>query len=715
MCGRIALLTLLLTLALAGPSGALELRWASGEADLRLSGAARCTLVVRCTSTGEALPTDFRLLYAGESDSNSSLRVVANQPEGGIAGGCTLLDNLAPEDEVSRAQVVQLCGTQGEPRALAARFVLDIGGGFRGRLRLVPVTCPNGACPGAPVNVLEVSVNGGTDKPYPPMLLSVQGRLEGAMLTVAASGMGISRVERARLLRTSSDEAIPLAIVAKAETLLIAQAMLAGEFGGGWVEVADSMGAVGAAAVRLGLASPRPQPAGDYFLVRFRPNQVERPLGKDGGGVSEFSFSNGNLRQRLIDAGVLELEPVFPWFKPSDVRSENLIGEPVELEDLSEFYFARVLTGAEVATAVTVLRDDEGVHWVGPDYGGAAAQSHVVPDDPLFTANKQWGLRNLGPTLCGQTAVSGVDISATSGWHYTTGSPSVTIAVLDTGIDTTHTELTGHVRAGPAFVSPSVPTSFDGDPGRHGTAVAGIIAATGNNTNAMAGIAWHVVPWAIKVLRDTTRFSRASWVSQGISWATANSMPIICMAIGFPEASCSGGGDPILPDSANIMNVTCLNALYAGQLSVASMGNCDGPVKFWPAAFDKRVYGVGAEYFTGVRWEDCLISFALCGNCGFTNCLGSSFGPWIDAVAPGGQLIVTLAGGPNNVNDISPTCGPNNGFVGMAFGGTSASAGFAAGIAALLRSEESSLLGEDMANLLNIFAFHPAVPSQAHS
>lgn len=394
------------------------------------------------------------------------------------------------------------------------------------------------------------------------------------------------------------------------------------------------------------------------------------------------------------------LSAVFPWFGPGDVRSENSIGEPIELEDLSQFYYAAVESAADVRRAVTALKDRPDIHWIGPDYGGRATMV-PPPNDPLFT--KQWGLENSQQTLCGQMA-QGNDILALNAWNFTTGVPAVRVAVLDTGIDTTHTELAGRARGGPAFVLPAVTTSYDDDfSGRHGTAMTGILGATGSNANAIAGVAWGIVPWAVKVVRGSDKTSRASWVSQGISWATANGIPILCMGLGFPESACTFSGPPISADSAIIMNAACLNALYAGQISIASMGNCNAPLKHWPAAFAKRVYAVGAEYMdSNSRWEDCDISPGLCSPC--EACAGSSTGPWIDAVAPGGRLIVTLAGGPNGVNDISPTCAPNNGFVGMAFGGTSAAAGFAAGTASLLKSKEPSLLGEDVANIMNISA-----------
>jgi subtilisin family serine protease len=285
------------------------------------------------------------------------------------------------------------------------------------------------------------------------------------------------------------------------------------------------------------------------------------------------------LRDRLSAWGVTRLDRVFPWFKHEDVHAQNRLGEPVQLEDLADFYFAHVTPGTDVGGLVRQMAIAPEILHASLDYGGPAAA--FTPNDPDFW--KQWGLNQTGQVLCGWQAQAN-DIRADPAWDMTTGSPSVRVAVLDTGIDTTHIELAGRARGGPAFVQPPVATSYDDDnhvPGRHGTAVTGILAATGNNSNRIAGVGWGIVPWAVKVVRSSDYFSRASWVGQGIDWARANSIPIVSMSLAFPEAACIGGGTPIPPDSAQIMNAACLNAFYAGQFLVASSGNCNVPIEQW--------------------------------------------------------------------------------------------------------------------------------------
>src|SRR5262245_28031014 len=537
MLGRAAVIVASSLLTLVSRSEAMELRWASGATDLRFSNAVRCTLTLRCTTAEEQLPGEFRIVFVGESESNDAVILIPTQLESGVAAPCLFSTPVTPEDQISRTRVAPLCDAAREPRARAAKFVMDVAADFRGRFKFVPLeteTDPRS------VDLLEVTTNGGTTRPYPPILFRASAVETGGTLQVTGKGVGLSTVGIARLSGTS-ETSTPLRIVTHDDTTFVAECASTAAASSNRLELVDDAGGIAAASVQVVPNSPlTPDPAADYFLVRFRPGRAKRPTGKDAGTPSEFVFSDDAMSRELAAAGVSDLQPVFPWFKATDTRSQNSIGEAVELEDLTDYYFARVAPGTEVGTSIVALRSNQDVLWVGADYGGRAAQ--FAPNDPLFTANKQWGLRNIGQTLCQQTATAGVDIQGESAWNRTTGSPTVRVAVLDTGIDTTHSELSGHVRAGPAFVNPAVPNSYDDDSfGHHGTAVSGIIAATGNDSIAMAGVAWQVTPWAIKVLRGSDAFSRASWVSQGISWASANGIPIICMGLGFPEAPCYAG------------------------------------------------------------------------------------------------------------------------------------------------------------------------------
>lgn len=147
---------------------------------------------------------------------------------------------------------------------------------------------------------------------------------------------------------------------------------------------------------------------------------------------------------------------------------------------------------------------------VSPNYKVYINQ--VNPNDPRF--NELWGLHNTGQT--GGTA--DMDIDAPDAWQQATGSSSVIVAVIDSGIDYTHTDLTANM-----WVNPNeLPDGFDndgngfiddihginaisnsGDPmddNSHGTHCAGTIGAVGNNNTGVVGVNWNVKLMAAKFL-----------------------------------------------------------------------------------------------------------------------------------------------------------------------------------------------------------------------
>jgi thermitase len=114
------------------------------------------------------------------------------------------------------------------------------------------------------------------------------------------------------------------------------------------------------------------------------------------------------------------------------------------------------------------LGNISGVGYIEPDYPVQALDT--IPNDPSFPA--QYGL----------TA-----IHAPQGWDFSTGSPAVTIAILDSGVDIGHPEMVGKIVQGYDFVnSDNNPQDDYG----HGTHVAGIAAAWGNNGLGIAGVSW---------------------------------------------------------------------------------------------------------------------------------------------------------------------------------------------------------------------------------
>ena len=158
--------------------------------------------------------------------------------------------------------------------------------------------------------------------------------------------------------------------------------------------------------------------------------------------------------------------------------------------------------------AITALNQTGDYEYAEYDY---MIKENAVPNDPLFS--QQWGLES--------THETNPDIDAPMAWDITTDSSDVVVAIIDTGIDYTHPDLVDNMWTN-VLETPGdgidndlngVIDDYygfdahndDGDPmddRGHGTHLAGIIGATGNNGVGVAGIGWNANIMAIKHLGD---------------------------------------------------------------------------------------------------------------------------------------------------------------------------------------------------------------------
>jgi subtilisin family serine protease len=168
-----------------------------------------------------------------------------------------------------------------------------------------------------------------------------------------------------------------------------------------------------------------------------------------------------------------------------------------------------------------------------------------VPTDPQY--GQQWGLRNSGQTVArvpGGSPISsdanpptngeGLDIGAEAAWDVVTDCSSVVVAVIDSGIRSTHQDLVGNFwndgrgRIGRDFVDDDF---FPEDEAGHGTHVAATIAATANNGQGGVGVCWKSQIMAVRVLDKSNRGLTSTIVS-GIRWAVDNGAKVINLSLG---------------------------------------------------------------------------------------------------------------------------------------------------------------------------------------
>jgi LPXTG-site transpeptidase (sortase) family protein len=272
----------------------------------------------------------------------------------------------------------------------------------------------------------------------------------------------------------------------------------------------------------------------------------------------------------------------------------------------------------EVAEAIASLSKCPGVLYAEPDY--VAVMADTIPNDPGWP--NQYGL---------------MAIHAPQGWDANTGSPAVTIAIVDTGVDLSHADLAGKIVPGIDFVNgDNIPQDDNG----HGTHVAGIAAAITNNAIGVAGVSWGARIMPVKVL-DATGTGSIANVAAGIVWAAQNGAEVINISLGCGLLSCPTPPQALL-DAVNY-------AYGEGATLVAAAGNLGTNFVYYPARFP-HVIAVAATDQVNNHWTL------------------SNYGPEVDVSAPGVQIYSTFRGNIYRYLD-----------------GTSMSTAFVSGLAAILR------------------------------
>jgi subtilisin family serine protease len=272
-----------------------------------------------------------------------------------------------------------------------------------------------------------------------------------------------------------------------------------------------------------------------------------------------------------------------------------------------------------------------------------------TPNDPDFT--QQWALHNTGQT--GGTA--GSDIHATEAWDIRTDASSVVVGVLDSGVNPNHEELVGQLVAGYNGIDGSGNTP---DGLGHGTHVAGIIGASGNNNQTISGVAWNVKIMPLKFL-DSSGGGNVSDALDCMYWAETNGVNII---------NASWGG------------YTFYQPLYDAIDSLRTNG-----IIFVAAAGNDTVDSDSVFFYPSCFWLDNIVSVGAMTR---SNTLAyfSTFGELsVDLVAPGDGILSTYVSTPGSGLP-SPVFLSGSSYPYGILSGTSMAAPHVAGALALLKA-----------------------------
>ena len=245
------------------------------------------------------------------------------------------------------------------------------------------------------------------------------------------------------------------------------------------------------------------------------------------------------------------------------------------------------------------------------------AVEYAEPDEPVVAATadeyfpRQYALQNNGQPFdntAGTYSVAGgtadADVDAVEAWGVTTGS-GIKVAVLDSGVASDNVDITPKVVARANFTNGTTGEDNYG----HGTHVAGIVAATADNTVGVAGVCPGCTILDGKVLNDSGVGSSSS-LANGINWAVNNGAKVINMSLGVR--------------ASRTLEAAVNNAWSKGVVLVAAAGNGSNQAKIYPGAYP-NVIAVAATDNT-----DAKASFSTYG------------ASWVDVAAPGVNIYSTF-------------------------------------------------------------------------
>jgi Subtilase family len=281
----------------------------------------------------------------------------------------------------------------------------------------------------------------------------------------------------------------------------------------------------------------------------------------------------------------------------------------------------------ELAATMARLRADPRVGYVERNFRIQAADHGGTPNDPSF--HQQWGLDNFGQMVSGFPGTADADIDAQEAWQVTTGSAGVVVGILDTGLDLTHPDLAANVWLNPGencagcrtdgvdndgngyvddwrgwdFVNnDNNPTDDNG----HGSHVAGIIGAVGNNGVGVAGVNWDVELMPLKFLNANGSGTTADAIEALLyatangadltnnSWASAPFSQAMLDAIRQADAAGSLFVAAAGNDSLDRDTYTDYPASYDAPNIIVTAATDSNDAKAWFSAYGARTVDLGA-------------------------------------------------------------------------------------------------------------------------
>jgi len=354
--------------------------------------------------------------------------------------------------------------------------------------------------------------------------------------------------------------------------------------------------------------------------------------------IPVFSYSGNtamanNTSARFCKQGELLVKYKADTRKSASMRYQKNLGiTTIKQFKTSKGRVIKLPVSMRVEHALDILKSDPDGEWAEPNY---LRHAYAVPDDAFF--DEAWGLSNTGQVINGTSGTSDADIDAMEAWDITTGNASIVIAVIDSGIDYNHPDLRDNI-----WINEVELNGVDGidddnngyiddvrgwnfaddnnnpmDSNSHGTHVAGIIGAEGDNATGISGVCWNIKIMPLKFL-DSLGVGLVSDEVDAIQYAIDNGAHIINASFGDPGYS-------------NPEQDAIGEAQYAGILFVTAAGNTGDHIDrdpIYPAAYtlDNIISVTASNQNDQLPWW-------------------ANYGPvGVDVAAPGENIYSTIPG-----------------------------------------------------------------------
>ena len=387
--------------------------------------------------------------------------------------------------------------------------------------------------------------------------------------------------------------------------------------------------------------------------------------------------SSGNMSDSDMSgesSGTIDMDKDKPF--------DEILSEKLKLDELK---LTLVSASAKNKTAVLRAESSADINNVVVELNRNVNVQYAQKDYKVKTMSefneKQWAIQNGGQTIESKTGESGFDMKIPDAWEITKGSEEVVVGIIDTGIDIYHPSIEGNIwtnndetddgadNDGNGYIDDINGWDFVNNDNKvydmdvvdmHGTHMAGIIAANGE----ISGIAPKVKIMPLKALNYKGGYT--SDIIKAIEYAKSKGVKII---------NCSFSGTDRNPALEEAM------ASNPDILFVCAAGNYGGPstkLATFPACYElDNVISVSAANNKGQLWAN------------------STYGSFIDVAAPGVGIYSILPESKYGFMD-----------------GTSCSAAYVSGMAALLLSSNKDLTANGLKNKI-INSVDGVLPKQA--